>query len=132
MSNININYNIFDDVHSNNQEQEQDHYHATNTSPLYANTFTQYKELYTNTNTHLATQKKYRFVKDVNKPFTYYSVSVNDDDDDDGLFNEYSDPRDYSENNRPKPSFEEDGCVKLYLCGLVGCCLLCSFGCKHV
>lgn len=131
-NNININYNNFN--YHQEQEQEQELYHYTSSPPVYANTLTPYKEIYTNTNTNnrnLVIEKKYRFVKDVNKPFTYYSVPVVNDDNDDGV--EYSDPRDCNfYHSRPKPSFDDDGCVKLYFCGLFGCCLLCSFACKHV
>ena len=125
-TNININYKYFDD----DQIKECDNYEI---KKFYVtpNSISQYKELYTDTSTknNTKTITGQHFVKDVTKPFTYYSIS-----------NEiYYNPKnahdesdcDYYPDN--KPTFENDGCVKIYFCSLIGCCLLCMFGCsKHI
>jgi hypothetical protein len=132
-TNININYNYFDDYRSKELENDT----------ITSNTTSQFKELYTNTNytnhkncTNSANRvQQQQFVKDVTKPFTYYTVAENktyyNPDE-----NDCCDGRDcphcsHYRNENTKPTFENDGCVKLYFCGLVGCCLLCMFGCKH-
>ena len=133
-TNININYKYFDD------DQNKEHDDAPTQKLTY-----QYKELYTNTNhTNYYTScansnrvKQQQFVKDVTKPFTYYTVAENEPYNNPGE-NDYCDDRDcahcsHYRNENTKPSFEDDGCVKIYFCGLVGCCLLCMFGCsKHI
>lgn len=89
---------------------------------------TQYKELYTNTSTRNNTKTiiGQHFVKDVTKPFTYYSIS--NETYENAHQHDESDCDYYPDN---KPGLEDDGCFKLYFCGLIGCCLLCLFGCKH-
>ena len=132
-TNININYKYFDDNRSKELENDA----------ITPNTTSQYIELYTNTNytnhkncsnsANLVQQQQ--FVKDVTKPFTYYTVAENEtyyNPDE----NDCCDGRDcphcsHYRNENTKPTFENDGCVKLYFCGLIGCCLLCLFGCKH-
>jgi hypothetical protein len=134
-TNININYKYFDDNRSKELENDT----------ITSNSTSQYIELYTNTNytnhkncsnsANLVQQQQ--FVKDVTKPFTYYTVAENktyyNPDE-----NDCCDGRDcphcsHYRNENTKPTFENDRCVKLYFCGLVGCCLLCMFGCsKHV
>lgn len=126
--NTSVNYLHFD----NNQNKEKNYngYNGCNITSC-----SQYKELYTNTNTNNAkngnSNKKItvggqHFVKDMTKPFTYYSIS------NEIYENEYhhdeSDCDYYSHDNS---GLEDDGCFKLYFCGLIGCCLLCTFGCKH-
>ena len=123
MSNENksVDYSHFDD--NQNKEKYYDGYNIHSSS-------SQYKELYTNTSTrnNPKTIIGQHFVKDITKPFTYYSISnetyenVHQHDESDC---------DYYPDN--KPSLEDDGCLKLYFCGLIGCCLLCMFGCsKHI
>ena len=132
-TNININYKYFDDNRSKELENDA----------ITPNTTSQYIELYTNTNytnhkncsnsANLVQQQQ--FVKDVTKPFTYYTVAENEtyyNPDE----NDCCDGRDcphcsHYRNENTKPTFENDGCVKLYFCSLIGCCLLCMFGCKH-
>lgn len=126
-TNININYKYFDD----DQIKECDDDDTIKIFHVNPNTTSQYKELYTDTSTknNTKTITGQHFVKDVTKPFTYYSIS-----------NEiYYNPKnahdesdcDYYPDN--KPTFENDGCVKIYFCSLIGCCLLCMFGCsKHI
>ena len=133
-TNININYKYFDDYRSKELENDT----------ITSNSTSQYIELYTNTNytnhkncsnsANLVQQQQ--FIKDVTKPFTYYTVAENktyyNPDE-----NDCCDGRDcphcsHYRNENTKPTFENDGCVKLYFCGLVGCCLLCMFGCKHI
>ena len=89
---------------------------------------TQYKELYTNTSTRNNTKTiiGQHFVKDLTKPFTYYSIS--NETYENAHQHDESDCDYYPDN---KPGLEDDGCFKLYFCGLIGCCLLCLFGCKH-
>uniref|UniRef100_A0A6C0F0R9 Uncharacterized protein n=1 Tax=viral metagenome TaxID=1070528 RepID=A0A6C0F0R9_9ZZZZ len=94
---------------------------------------TQYKELYTNTSTRNNTKTiiGQHFVKDLTKPFTYYSISnetYENAHQHDAHQHDESDCDYYPDN---KPGLEDDGCFKLYFCGLIGCCLLCLFGCKH-
>ena len=132
-TNININYNYFDDYRSKELENDT----------ITSNTTSQFKELYTNTNytnhkncTNSANRvQQQQFVKDVTKPFTYYTVAENEtyynpDENDccDGRNCPYCS---HYRNENTKPTFENDGCVKLYFCSLIGCCLLCMFGCKH-
>lgn len=138
-TNININYNYFDDYQ--NKEFEND--------TITPNTTSQFKELYTNTNYTNYTNHKncansancvqqQQFVKDVTKPFTYYTVAENETYYNHTNENDCCDGCDcphcsHYRNEKTKPTFENDGCVKLYFCGLVGCCLLCIFGCsKHI
>jgi hypothetical protein len=125
-SNININYKYFDDDQI--KECDNDEIKRFYVTP---NSISQYKELYTNTNNSNANSiTGQNFVKDVTKPFTYYSISneiyynlENAHDESDCDYYDY-----YPDN---KPTFENDGCLKLYCCGLIGCCFLCLFGCKH-
>ena len=128
MSNENksVNYLHFDD----NKNKEND---SEGVKLLYVTSSSQYKELYTdtsnrNSNANFVTGQ--HFVKDVTKPFTYYSIS------NETYHNtEYENTHDESDCSYypdNKPRFEDDGCVKLYFCGLFGCCLLCLFGCKHI
>ena len=139
-TNININYKYFDD--DQNKECDDD---AIKIFYITPNSTSQYKELYTNTNytnhyTNCANSanrvQQQQFIKDVTKPYTYYTVAENET-----YYNpenDYCDVRDCSHcshyrNENTKPTFENDGCVKIYFCGLVGCCLLCMFGCsKHI
>ena len=75
-TNININYNYFDDYRSKELENDT----------ITSNTTSQFKELYTNTNytnhkncANSATRvQQQQFVKDVTKPFTYYTVAENE------------------------------------------------------
>jgi hypothetical protein len=129
MSNENksVNYLYFDD----NQNKEE---HYDGVKLLYVTSSSQYKELYTYTsnaetigNSNANSMNSHHFVKDVTKPFTYYSIS-NETYYNPETAHDESDC-DYHLDN--KPTFENDGCVKLYFCGLVGCCMLCLFGCKH-
>ena len=134
-TNININYNYFDDYQ--NKECDDD---AITITP---NTTSQYKELYTNTNytnhkncANSANRvKQQQFVKDITKPFTYYTVAENEiyynPDENDCCDGRNCAHCSQYRNENTKPSFEDDGCLKLYFCGLIGCCLLCMFGCKH-
>lgn len=132
-TNININYNYFDDYQ--NKECDDD--------AINPNTTSQYKELYTNTNyqnhnncANSANRiKQQQFIKDVTKPFTYYTVAENEiyynPDENDCCDGRNCAHCSHYRNENTKPSFEDDGCLKLYFCGLIGCCLLCMFGCKH-
>jgi hypothetical protein len=132
-TNININYNYFDDYQ--NKECDDD--------AINPNTTSQYKELYTNTNyqnhnncANSANRiKQQQFIKDVTKPFTYYTVAENEiyynPDENDCCDGRNCAHCSQYRNENTKPSFEDDGCLKLYFCGLIGCCLLCMFGCKH-
>ena len=128
MSNENnsVNYLHFDD----NQNKEE--CYDGDVKLLYVNSSFQYKELYTNTNRSTSGNSNansingQHFVKDVTKPFTYYSIS-NETYENTHQHDE-SDCDYYPDN---KPGLEDDGCFKLYFCGLIGCCLLCLFGCKH-
>ena len=130
-TNININYKYFHDNPS--KECEDDAINPDSTS--------QYKELYTNTNyTNCSNSanrvQQQQFVKDVTKPFTYYTVAVENETYYNPGETDYCDGRNcahcsHYRNENNKPTFENDGCVKLYFCGLIGCCLLCMFGCKH-
>ncbi len=138
-TNININYNYFDDYQ--NKEFEND--------TITPNTTSQFKELYTNTNYTNYTNhkncansancvKQQQFVKDVTKPFTYYTVAENETYYNHTNENDCCDGRDFGHcshyrNENTKTTFENDGCVKIYFCSLIGCCLLCMFGCsKHI
>ena len=134
-TNININYNYFDDYQ--NKECDDD--------AINPNTTSQYKELYTNTNyqnhnncANSANRiKQQQFIKDVTKPFTYYTVAENEiyynPDENDCCDGRNCAHCSQYRNENTKPSFEDDGCLKLYFCGLIGCCLLCMFGCsKHI
>ena len=132
-TNININYNYFDDYRSKELENDT----------ITSNTTSQFKELYTNTNytnhkncsnsANLVQQQQ--FVKDVTKPFTYYTVAENETyynpDENDCCDGRNCPHCSHYRNENTKPTFENDGCVKLYFCSLIGCCLLCMFGCKH-
>ena len=132
-TNININYNYFDDYQ--NKECDDD--------AITPNTTSQFKELYTNTNytnhkncTNSANRvQQQQFVKDVTKPFTYYTVAENETyynpDENDCCDGRNCPHCSHYRNENTKPTFENDGCVKLYFCSLIGCCLLCMFGCKH-
>ncbi len=120
-SNININYKYFDQI----KECDNDEIKRFYVTP---NSISQYKELYTNTNNSNANSiTGQHFVKDVTKPFTYYSISNETYHNPENAHDE-SDWDYYPDN---KPTFENDGCLKLYCCGLIGCCFLCLFGCKH-
>jgi hypothetical protein len=135
-TNININYKYF---HDNTSKECED-------DAITPNSTSQYKELYTNTNYTNHTNcsnsanrvQQQQFVKDVTKPFTYYTVAVENETYYNPDENDCCDGRDcphcsHYRNENTKPTFENDGCVKLYFCGLVGCCLLCMFGCsKHI
>lgn len=122
-SNININYKYFDDDQI--KECDNDEIKRFYVTP---NSISQYKELYTNTNNSNANSiTGQHFVKDVTKPFTYYSISNETYYNPENAHDE-SDCDYYPDN---KPTFENDGCLKLYCCGLIGCCFLCLFGCKH-
>ena len=132
-TNININYNYFDDYRSKELENDT----------ITSNTTSQFKELYTNTNytnhkncTNSANRvQQQQFVKDVTKPFTYYTVAENETyynpDENDCCDGRNCPHCSHYRNENTKPTFENDGCVKLYFCSLIGCCLLCMFGCKH-
>lgn len=144
MSNTNINYNYFHD-YQNKEYDDDDTIKIFHVNP---NTISQYKELYTNTN--YTNYKNYansancvqqqQFVKDVTKPFTYYTVAENEIYNNHTNKNDCCNGRDYTNancshyrNENTKPTFENDGCVKMYFCSLIGCCLLCIFGCsKHI
>ena len=129
----NINYNYFDDYRSKELENDT----------ITSNTTSQFKELYTNTNytnhkncTNSANRvQQQQFVKDVTKPFTYYTVAENETyynpDENDCCDGRNCPHCSHYRNENTKPTFENDGCVKLYFCSLIGCCLLCMFGCKH-
>ena len=122
MSNENksVNYSNFDD--NQNKEKYYDGYNVHSSS-------SQYKELYTNTSTKNNTKTiiGQHFVKDLTKPFTYYSIS---NETNENTHHDESDCDYYPDN---KPTFENDRCVKIYFCSLIGCCLLCMFGCsKHI
>ena len=129
MSNENnsVNYLHFDD----NQNKEE--CYDGDVKLLYVNSSFQYKELYTNTNRSTSGNSNansingQHFVKDVTKPFTYYSIS------NETYYNPENshDESDYDYHPDNKPTFENDGCLKLYFCGLIGCCFICLFGCKH-
>jgi hypothetical protein len=123
MSNENksVNYSYFDD---DNQNKEK-YYNGYNTH----SSSSQYKELYTNTSTKNNTKTiiGQHFVKDLTKPFTYYSIS---NETYHSLHNSH-DESDCDYYSHDKPNFENDGCFKLYFSSLIGCCLLCMFGCKH-
>lgn len=126
MSNENksVNYLYFDD----NQNKEE--YYDGGVKLLYVTSSSQYKELYTHTSnatTICNSNNSHHFVKDVTKPYTYYSISNETYYNPESVHDESD--CDYHPDN--KPTFENDGCVKLYFCGLVGCCMLCLFGCKH-
>ena len=119
MSNANVNYEYFNN--DNNKDKE----HVIS---LYETS--QYKELYSNTNNADISSQQH-FVKDLTKPFTYHSIS---NETYHNLNHSHSHSHDESDCNyypHDKPGLEDDGCFKLYFCGLIGCCLLCMFGCKH-
>jgi hypothetical protein len=133
-TNININYKYFDDYRSKELENDT----------ITSNSTSQFKELYTNTNytnhkncTNSANRvQQQQFVKDVTKPFTYYTVAENETyynpDENDCCDGRNCTHCSHYRNENTKPSFEDDdGCLKLYFCSLIGCCLLCMFGCKH-
>ena len=124
MSNENksVNYSHFDD----NQSKEK-YCDGYNVHPV----STQYKELYTNTTTKNNTETiiGQHFVKDLTKPFTYHSISNETYHNLNQIHSHDESDCDYYPHD--KSSVEDDGCVKIYFCGLIGCCLLCMFGCKH-
>lgn len=139
-TNININYKYFDDYQ--NKECDDNEIKIFDVTP---NTTSQFKELYTNTNytnhkncANSANRvQQQQFVKDVTKPFTYYTVAENEiyynPDENDCCDGRNCAHCSHYRNENTKPSFEDDGCLKLYFCGLIGCCLLCMFGCsKHI
>ena len=117
MSNANVNYEYF------NNDNKKDKEHVIS---LYETS--QYKELYSNTNNADISSQQH-FVKDLTKPFTYHSIS---NETYHNLNHSHShDESDCDYYPDDKSSIEDDGCFKLYFCGLIGCCLLCMFGCKH-
>ena len=119
MSNANVNYEYF----NNDNKKDKEHVDVVSFDGT-----SQYKKLYSNTN-NADTSSQQHFVKDLTKPFTYHSISNETYHNLNHSHSHDESDCDYYPDN--KSSIEDDGCFKLYFCGLIGCCLLCLFGCKH-